>query len=383
MALVLLQDPLMNKTMSLVALTFCFLLSFWGQISSAQSSPPDRKWSLLNQRNDTDLMVRTYNEILRLETNKRNSVLQETLVDPSGQIYSYDRQLNYINVLKILGEGQLGLMSLEADYLKDKRKDADYSYQVSYANLSLAPSARGKADLCRMHQQKFALNEYLAHSSNRMSFTNSGGILKLGTCWWHTSLVWSAGALAYYSPDLLPPDRKQVENILEALWSRNQVVEIPGYYDWKSFSKDWQLVIQSKLDEWQRREVWQGSWVRSLEGNNEVRPEVLQQQIEGFYQRIHLHAQPQYAMLQMKGVFAHSWLILDVQKKDAQTYDLYVMDSNTLSVDKWTYQVGMTHFTYDISHLGNTKVRSFVPYATGFEKGYAAQIENTLRRECR
>ena len=89
----------------------------------------------------------------------------------------------------------------------------------------------------------------ISNSNNRLSFTNSGGLVNGGVCWWHSRFTRNANYVAVFSPDKAKPHNKtmrrpkkparkspikrlpapgSVKYILKQI-KYGKVVEIPGY----------------------------------------------------------------------------------------------------------------------------------------------------------
>ena len=221
------------------------------------------------------------------------------------------------------------------------------------------------------------IQEKLKESNNRISFNNQGGLFNGGVCWWHSRLLRNASYLVYFSPEkekphhetkvqlIRIPDPKapkgirvpapgSVRYILNKIQEGKEVVEIPGFRDLDSFSSYYESEIQDLLDDWQLEDgVVNQSWIVGLKGDSEVEPQELERRMHELYQRIR-SGEVVYQKLQLPGIVAHAWLVVDMTKK-SNGYTLKVVDSNYSSIQTHDYQFGDTSLHYP--YFGK-----FVPY---------------------
>lgn len=259
----------------------------------------------------------------------------------------------------------------------EERKRTGTGHLKTYTTLSFKSAPLNTKELCENGQRKFAINQLLANKDNRMGFVNEGGLFGKGTCWWHSSLTRAAAYLAYYDPTARKPTQSEARDIIEKLSQMNEVVRIPGYQNWNHFSGAHQLLIQDKLNSWQKSEALNFGWVRGTHGSAGNNARDMRQQMDALYNEVRLHGRPVYQMLQMTGYVAHAWIVLDVEKT-AQGYHFYVTDSNHEGIDKWSYTYGAPHFYYI-----STSVETFIPYTNSKEKGQQAMLQNAVRNFCK
>lgn len=190
-----------------------------------------------------------------------------------------------------------------------------------------------------------------------IDFNNEGGLFNQGVCWWHSRLTRSANYLTVYRPDLpKPQDEDEVYDLLDRLHNLKQVVEIPGYENFETFTREWKNVVTDYLDQWQIKNGLKGAWIRGVSGSTDPNPTYMAELMKTLYQKVAVQKRVTYLKLQYPGITAHAWLVVDI-KKLTDGYLLYVIDSN--------YRRVITHRYYqgdgDVRPLREKGVR-FVPY---------------------
>ena len=80
-----------------------------------------------------------------------------------------------------------------------------------------------------------------------------------------------------------------------------------------------------------------------------------------------------FQKLQMPGIVAHAWLVVDMQNTD-DGYLLDIIDSNHGSIKTYRYEKGMTNFYY--FGFGN-----FVPYTE--QKGEEKRLRKIASKFCK
>lgn len=212
---------------------------------------------------------------------------------------------------------------------------------------------------------------------NRLSFRNSGGLLNAGVCWWHSEFTRNANALVYFSPEKNRPTdsynykwvrrtngkgriRKKIpapgslKDILVKIKKGDSVVEIPGFSNLYEFSKYYEKEIQALLEGWQIEDgVIKQKWITGLSGSTSISSTELEKRMHQTYQRVQ-NGEIVYQMLQIDGVDAHSWLVVNMEKFD-RGYRLDVVDSNDSVVRNYFYIFGQTN-------LNHRFYGDFVPY---------------------
>lgn len=181
-------------------------------------------------------------------------------------------------------------------------------------------------------------------SANLMAFANDGGILNLGTCWWHSRLQQAALYLARFSPSSPKPSLTEARKMIAMLATLRTVVVIPGYSNWREFSHAWQMQIQEKLNAWQIQEgVWGFSWITGLSGESQLPPEKLRAEIESIRGDVEILNRISYTRLQLPGIESHSLLVVGVEPtKNGKGYILHVIDSNR------PHQITKVFYTFEM-----------------------------------
>jgi hypothetical protein len=151
-----------------------------------------------------------------------------------------------------------------------------------------------------------------------------GGYFDLGLCWWKSRFQRSMLYLARLSPEKPRPTRAEALQIIRTVVKMESPVEIPGYDTVYAFTEAYKKEIIESLESWQRKDTVKGA-VRTL---NPLRPTFYRKTSSLFQQAqiaetmLKEHGAIPYALLQYKGIYAHSWLILQV----TPLYDEVVLD---------------------------------------------------------
>lgn len=217
--------------------------------------------------------------------------------------------------------------------------------------------ATSKASFCQQVKSSKARHQSLLAGGDdmRMSFSNHGGLINGGVCWWHSRFQRNAAYLTIYRPDLPKPTEEQAKEIVKDIRFAKGVVTIPGYDNFYDFSRDNYEEIQKRLEGWQRTDGFiMQQWVVGLAGASETSPEKLKKEMDELYEQVS-EGDVVYQKLQIKGITAHAWLVIGMEKT-ADGYELAVIDSNSpRSTQSYTYKEGDTSFYH--YYYGN-----FVPY---------------------
>jgi hypothetical protein len=215
-------------------------------------------------------------------------------------------------------------------------------------------------DFCTRSQDNIKV--MLADTASRISFENDGGLFNGGVCWWHSRLQRSSAYLVRFVPGEPQPSKPELDKILHSLRTMDNVVLIPGYSDFLTFSKDYHNEIQDMLNDWQKRDGFLNfEWLRGISGRSELDPDKMKERMDDVYRYYKNSPSPLWIMAQIKGVTSHSLLVLQMNQTE-NGYDLEVIDSNhPLKTLLITYSMG------DRS-LKNDKY-TFVPY-TGFQNDF-------------
>lgn len=222
-------------------------------------------------------------------------------------------------------------------------------------------SSEGKFSFCRDRQDQYFYQNELKKITSRLTFSNRGGLGKSGVCWWHNRFQRNAVYLTYFRPDLPKPSLKEAKKIIKAIRKANQIVLIPGYKDFYSFSSDFYEEILGTLEKWLVKETFVNqSWVRGSIGKTTQDAVTMESLMDELYQLVN-RGEVVYQKLQLKGIEAHSWLVIGMTR-NADGYDLSVIDSNFPTITtEFQYYRGDTYLSY----FEDSRV--FVPY-TEFRK---------------
>ncbi len=221
--------------------------------------------------------------------------------------------------------------------------------------VSISQAFAGKEEFCTDRTQPKYVKDLTLDSSNLMSFKNHGGIRNGGVCWWHSRFQRAALYLSHYNPSAEKPDQATARQIIRTLRNANDVVEIPGFNNFLEFSTHFEKEIQNELEAWQRFESLRFTWIRGLRGSTRVSAEWMQELMDNLYEETEVNGNISFQKLQMKGLTAHAWLVVNMKKFD-HGYDLEVIDSNYQNMTKfYQYRHGDTHLLY-------RNDSSFTPY---------------------
>lgn len=210
----------------------------------------------------------------------------------------------------------------------------------------------------------------------RIAFKNAGGLMNGGVCWWHSRLQRSSFFLTKYAPEKAKPTPAQLNAILSGLRNMSQVVTIPGYENFESFSRAYQNEIQRVLNDWQ---VFDGfynfQWIRGISGNSVLPPKEMEARMNSVYQSYRQSPAAMWIMAQMKGVVSHAFLVIGMQAVNGG-YDMELIDSNhPREVVRVRYQSGDQFLQTD---RGSS---TFVPYV-GFQEDFR-KISRGLTAFCK
>jgi hypothetical protein len=196
------------------------------------------------------------------------------------------------------------------------------------------------------------------NNPNFFAFENDGGILDGGVCWWHSRFQRSALYLTVYLPNEEPIPPSRMQPLIWKIMQANEVVEIPGFNNFREFSMAYQEKIQKCLNATQILEgVFLFSWINGLAGLPEVSAEKMRRQMDNIYEEVTRHGLA-YVKLQTPGIDSHAWLFTEMEKLDPadsggrQGYKYKFIDSNYPGETT-------TWFYFD----GDTRINGFVQCA--------------------
>lgn len=242
------------------------------------------------------------------------------------------------------------------------------SFSVYSANTS-----QNAIDFCRDRVEGNYIQDLLKERESRMAFSNQGGMLNGGVCWWHSRFQRNAAYLTYYRPELPRPDEKEAKKLIKKIRMGNDVVEIPGFKNFFEFSSTFRHLVQDRLEAWQRGDgLLRQSWITGLAGGTNTSAEKLEERMDDLFQEIS-KGEVVYQKLQLKGIIAHAWLVIDMSKT-SDGYEISVIDSNyPLSTNSYRYRRGMTSLHYP--YFG-----SFVPYT--HKENEEEKIQRVVAKFC-
>jgi len=205
---------------------------------------------------------------------------------------------------------------------------------------------KSKSDYCSSQKSVKRHQRILEEVDMRMARRNYGGLVGGGVCWWHSRFQRNAAYLTIYRPDKARPSERKLKRLVKDIRKGRKVIEIPGYSNFKEFSRDNYEEIQKNLESWQRIDgmVFQ-HWVIGLAGSPIRTPEAMKKEMDDLYAQTQ-QGDVVYQKLQIKGITAHAWLVIGMEKT-TNGYDLFVVDSNyPNSTQKYTYEEGDDSFYY-------------------------------------
>lgn len=248
------------------------------------------------------------------------------------------------------------------------------AFGLVVSNIALgATASTNAADFCEDRKSATYGQELLDNRNNQISFTNHGGLVNGGTCWWHSRLTRKFAYLAIYRPDLPRPTSKEASRIIRSIRLGN-VEEVPGFANLYEFSRHFKDEVQDRLEKWQIGDGFmRQQWTVGLWGSSKTSAKKLKKRMDDLYEYVVEEQNLAYQMLQMRGIVAHAWLVLDMEKL-SDGYALKVLDSNARSTQRIVYRYGQTHIMH--SWYGR-----FVPI-TG-KKAELRRIKKAVKKYCK
>lgn len=237
-----------------------------------------------------------------------------------------------------------------------------------------ATSSKSADEFCSDRKGRSYIREYLEEDESRMSFRNHGGLINGGVCWWHSRFQRNAAYLTVYRPEQRRPTKRQAERLIKKIRKGREVITIPGFSSFSEFSRAYSSEIQDQLEKWQKFDgIIMQQWVVGLAGRSEVSAESMKDKMDELYEQVS-QGDIVYQKLQIKGITAHAWLVIDMTKT-SNGYELNVIDSNSpLTTTVYNYEEGDTSFHH--YYYGD-----FVPY-TG-KDSELDRLKSTVKKYCR
>lgn len=225
---------------------------------------------------------------------------------------------------------------------------------ISLPAFALSPSGNGE-DFCKDRENPQYVKELARNTGNLMSFRNYGGIGNGGVCWWHSRFQRNALYLTYYNPNAPIPTKEEAKKLIRNIRNANGVQEIKGFRNFYEFSSHFATEIQSELETWQRFEGKRGTFIRGLRGSAVVSADWLLELMNDLYEEVAVRNNIAYQKLQLKGVTAHAWLVINMTKAGSG-YDLEILDSN------FPHRTSFYQYRYGDTNLNYQDLGAFVPY---------------------
>lgn len=240
-------------------------------------------------------------------------------------------------------------------------------------SLLAARAAQSRGEFCRNRSDSDYVKNLTRNYQNLMPMRNGGGVAGTGVCWWHSRFQRKALYLTIYKPEERLPTQEEAKIIIQKIRAGDDLVEIPGMSNFNDFSWNFKDLIQDELNRWQKADGVKGAWIAGLKGNNKVSASKMQDLMEDLYTEVELNNNIAYQKLQVRGVTAHSWLVIKM-KNISNGYELHVIDSNyPETVEKYIYERGMTHFMHP-------EFGAFTPYLENVDE--MRSIRKTIRGIC-
>ncbi|MFO8184235.1 MAG: hypothetical protein R6U39_08685 [Candidatus Aegiribacteria sp.] len=175
---------------------------------------------------------------------------------------------------------------------------------------------------------------------NLLSFTNSGGLLGKGVCWWHSRFTRAALYLAFFLPDRPRPGRARARDIISSLMKADRIVAIPGYECLREFSAEYERDIRRTLE---RRQLLEGlvflAWINGLAGASDTGPCRMKTLMDRIYAECSARGLV-YVKFQTPGIDAHSLIITGCRPDRYGGYAVRYLDSNRLREEVLRYRTG-------------------------------------------
>lgn len=242
----------------------------------------------------------------------------------------------------------------------------------SFTGFAKTPSL-DKEQFCNDRKDPTFVKNLAKDTGNLIGFRNFGGIGGGGVCWWHSRFQRNSLYLTIFHPDADRPTEEEAQLIIKKIRKGNEIVLVPGYNNLQEFTTDNLALLQSELEAWQLSDGAKFAWIRGLKGSSIVTPEKLQLMMDELYEEVETQGNIAYQKLQIKGITAHAWLVVNMSKEE-DGYLLEVIDSNYPRMTMfYRYEVGDTNLVHE--YYGQ-----FTPYLE--ETKEMAKIAMTIESTC-
>lgn len=230
-------------------------------------------------------------------------------------------------------------------------------------------------EFCADREDRNFVKDLTIDRSNLMPFSNRGGIINGGVCWWHSRFQRNALYLTIYKSRMKKPSEREAVELIKDIRQGRSVVVIPGYRNFRDFAYDNEELIQRELEKWQKSDgITRFAWVKGLRGRPEVEADKLKKIMDEIYEEVEVNHNMAYNKLQIPGIAAHSWLVVRMDKVYGG-YNLEIIDSNFASrTQVYRYREGDTSINYH-GHF------NFTPYLE--KTNEMERINKVIARHCR
>jgi hypothetical protein len=233
---------------------------------------------------------------------------------------------------------------------------ASMALTFSFNVMSQVTPSQSSEQFCADRSESSFVKSLTQYPQNLLTFQNHGGLGNGGVCWWHSRFQRNALYLTIYKPGEDYPSKEEAVKIISKIRSGKEVVTIRGFKNFSEFSSAYSAQIQKELESWQKSDgIVKFNWVMGLKGNNTVSSEKLEAMMSELYEYVTVKGNIAYEKLQIKGIVAHSWLVINM-KKVTDGYDLEVIDSNS------QYQTTIYKYRYGQTSFSHWAYGEFVPY---------------------
>lgn len=242
------------------------------------------------------------------------------------------------------------------------------------AMAAITTPSQSEDQFCADRETTTYAKDLMKDSSNLMAFANRGGLANGGVCWWHSRFQRNATYLTIYKPSENKPTISEAEKIIGKIRAGKDIIEIPGFRNFQEFSGSYRSLIQRELEKWQKSDgIVKFNWVIGLSGSNEVAAPELKKMMDELYDYVEVQGNIAYQKLQIKGVTAHAWLVVNMKQVDGG-YDLEILDSN------YQYQTSVYKFRENMTSFYHPYYGNFVPYLE--RKGEMDKVTLAILKKC-
>ncbi len=224
------------------------------------------------------------------------------------------------------------------------------------SSLMASQMPQDRADFCTRFENQTELLDLTTNTENLINFKNDGGLFNAGVCWWHSRFQRNLLYLTIFKPELNRPKKNEIQNLIAEIRFAQKVITIPGFHNVEDFTKEYRSEILRELADWQLFDgIVLKAWITGIQGSTRVHKDVLKKMLDEVYDYVKIKNKIAYQKLQIKGITAHSWLVVGIKKKP-NGYSIGIIDSNTpRQTTQYKYEYGNTSF-YDKDY------GVFVPY---------------------